>query len=279
MIRAFSRLAISALAVVASFSSVPGSARAGGAELDGQPAPEIRLTDGLNGASAATTFASLRGKVVLVKFWLTHCPICRGTLPDFQALHDRYSRSGVVCLSIVIDRADGVAPYLREAAWTFPVGCDPEGSNASRFGVKHYPGDYVVGIDGIVRASNGFPRETIEDELRKARVAELGAWPDSLVVVRNLVENGDYGAALRQAETAAATAAAAADVKAAATRLAVIAKGRQDNRFVRVDALAKAGNSTYALAEARRILDDFKGTSLEGRAQAKVDSLAPTPPK
>ena len=58
------------------------------------------------------------------------------------------------------------------------MGCDPDGRNASRFGVGHYPGDYVIGIDGVVRASNGFPREVIEEELRKLRVAELGPVPD-----------------------------------------------------------------------------------------------------
>lgn len=278
MRRFVARLALLAVPFFASSALLaPPAARAGGAVLDGQPAPEIQLTDGLNGASASTTFASLRGKVILVKFWLTGCPICRRTLPDFQALHDRYGRSGAYCIGIVIDRADGVTPYLRQAGWTFPVGCDPDGRNASRFGVNHYPGDYVIGIDGVVRASNGFPADVIEEELRKFRVAELGTWPASLKSVRDLVENGDYGAALRAGEPAAKAEGAGADVVAAIARLVTIAQGRQDNRFVRVDSLAKAGNQNYALAEARRILDDFKGTSLEARAKAKVDALTPGP--
>ena len=278
MRRFVARLALLAVPFLGSAALLcPSVARAGGAELDGQPAPEIQLTDGLNGASASTTLASLRGKVVLVKFWLTNCPICRGTLPDFQALNDRYGRSGAYCIGIVIDGADGVTPYLRKAGWTFPVGCDPDGRTASRYGVGHYPGDYVIGIDGIVRASNGFPREVIEDELRKYRVAELGAWPASLTSLRDLVESGDYGAALRTGEPLAKAPAAAADVVAAVARLVEIARGRQDNRFLRVDSLAAAGNRTYALAEARRVVDDFKGTSLEARAQAKVDALSPRP--
>lgn len=262
------------LALLAAPFFAPAPARAGGADLDGQPAPEIRLTDGLNGASAATTFASLRGRVVLVKFWLTNCPICRGTLPAFQALSDRYGRSGAMCLGIVIDNASGVQPYLSQAGWTFPVGCDPDASNASKFGVNHYPGDYVIGIDGVVRASNGFPRDVIEEELRKYRLAELGTVPDALKAVRDLVENGDYGTALRQGETLAKAAGAAADVKAAIQKLADIARGRQDNRFLRVDGIAGGGNRAAALAEAQKIAEDFKGTSLEARAREKADSLA-----
>ncbi len=262
------------LALLAAPFFAPAPARAGGADLDGQPAPEINLTDGLNGASSSTNFASLRGKVVLLKFWLTNCPICRNTLPSFQALHDRYGRSGATCLGVVIDNAAGVTPYLRQAGWTFPVGCDPDGRNATKFGVNHYPGDYVIGIDGVVRASNGFPRETIEEELRKFRVAELGTVPDALKPVRDLVENGDYGQALRQGETLAKAAGAAADVKSVVTKLADIARARQDNRFLRVDGLAKGGNRAAALAEAQKILEDFKGTSLEARAKEKVDSLS-----
>src|SRR5262249_50476753 len=150
----------------------------------------------VNGASASTTIASLRGKVVLLKFWLTWCPICQGTLPEYQALYDRYSRSGVVCLSVVSDTAQGVSAYLRQAGWTFPVGCDPVGYSASQYGVSHFPGDYIIGIDGIVRSSSGFPREVIEEELRKLRVAEWGTVPASLRAAQTAVEDGDYGEAL-----------------------------------------------------------------------------------
>ena len=93
-----------------------------------------------------------------------------------------------------------------------------------------------------------------------------------------LVENGDYGAALRQGETLAKADGAAADVKAAVTKLATVARLRQDNRFLRIDGLVKDGNKAQALADAQRILDDFKGTSLEARAKERVDALS-TPPK
>ena len=66
----------------ASFAPAAPALAGGGTVLDGQAAPELALSDGLNGASAQTTFASLRGKVVCLKFWLTGCPVCRATLPE-----------------------------------------------------------------------------------------------------------------------------------------------------------------------------------------------------
>lgn len=268
------RSALLALSLVAvAWCAAPAALAGAGADLTGREAPELTLQDGLNGASAKTTLAALRGKVVCVKFWLTHCPICQGTLPEFQAIHDRYGRSGVVCLGVVIDNAEGVGPYLKSKGWSFQVGCDPDGRSASRYGVTRYPADYVIGIDGVVRASNGFKRDVIEEELRKLRAAELGTVPAGLEGARDAVEDGDYGSGLRLAEAAAKAAGASAEVKAFAERLAGIAKVRQDNRFARADALAAAGKAVDARAELERVLADFKDTSLEARARQKLEAL------
>lgn len=263
-----------ALSVGVALGLASSAAHAGrGSDFTGQPAPELSLTDGVNGASAATTIASLRGKVVCLKFWLTGCPVCRATLPEFQGLMDRYGRSGVVCLGVVRDTAAGVTPYLREAGWTFQVGCDPNGANTSRYGVSGYPADYVIGADGVVRASNGFRRDVIDDELRKLRVIELGAVPAGAEAVRDAVEENDYGKALLHAETIAKAAGASADVRAFAERVAGIARQRQDNRFAKADALKAAGRVVDARAELERVVADFRGTSLEARAKQRLDAL------
>lgn len=266
-----------AVAAVAAFS-VPASA--GGNVLDGQRAPEVTLTAGLNGASAATTLESLRGRVVCLKFWLPRCPICRGTLPAFQALHDELSRSGVTCLSVVIENPEGIADYLKEAGWTFPVGCDPNRVSAERYGVLRYPADYVVGIDGIVRASNGFPRSVIEEELRKYRLAEWGEVPAALKGARSAVAEGDYGEALRRAESVVTTPEQVEGVKQALARLVAIATQRMDNRVARAEALAKGGDVAGARRNLERVVSDFAGTSLEARAKERLAAFnAAYPPR
>jgi peroxiredoxin len=267
------RFALFAAAAVLSSAVAAVPASASGMNLDGRAAPEIRLAAGLNGVTAATTLASLRGRVVCLKFWLTHCPICRGTLPEFQRLHERYGKSGVYCLSIVIDRPEGVAPYLREAGWSFPVGCDPEGTTSNQYGVHHFPGDYIIGVDGIVRSSDHFPESVIAEELRKFRLAEWGTVPDALRAARDAVEDGDYGEALRQAEATAKAAGTADDVKAAVARLVEIARRRQDNRFARADAYVAARNPAAARAELQKVIADFRGTSLEERAKQRLAAV------
>jgi peroxiredoxin len=266
------RALLAATALLLAWNAPP--ADAGGANLDGRPAPEITLSGGLNGASAQTNLASLRGRVVLLKFWLTRCPICRATLPKFQRLHEHYSPSEVVALSIVIDTPEGVGPYLREAGWTFPVGTDPQKVTAGRYGMGRYPGDYVIGVDGRVRTSNmEYPEHVIEDELRRGRIAELGPVPAALARVRDLVGARDYGAALREGEAAAKAEGATEDVKTAVARLAEIARQRQDNRFARADALLRNGAAAEAKAELQRTLASFQGTSLEDRARERLEAF------
>lgn len=266
-------LALLGLGALAAPAVLVRPADAGGNVLDGQAAPELTLAGGTNGASASTTLASLRGKVVCLKFWLTGCPICRRTLPEFQSIHDRYGRSGVVCLGVVIDSVEGVSPYLKEMGWSFAVGADPDGRNASRYGVNHYPADYVIGIDGVVRASNGFPRDVIEGELRKVRVAELGKLPAGAEGVREAVEDGDYGEALRRAEAAAKAAGASAELTEFVARFTAVATQRFENRLARVERLRADGKVVDAKGEAERILSDFRGTSLEARARERLEAL------
>jgi peroxiredoxin len=266
-----------ALVVVA--AAVP--AAAAGKNLDGRVPPEIRLMGGLNGITATTTLASLKGKVVCLKFWLTNCPICRGTLPAFQEVQDQYGRAGVVTLGLVIDKPEGVTPYVRQQGFTFGVGCDPSADSTKGYGIDRYPADYIIGIDGVVKASNrGWPKDVIEDELRRYRMAEWGAVPDSLRGARDAVGDGDYGAALKLAEAAAKAPGADDAVRGAATRLAGIAQQKLENRFARADASAKSGAVREARAQLQKALADFTGTSLEGRAKERLaafDAQYPPP--
>lgn len=67
----------------------------------------------LNGTT--TSFASLRGKVVLVNFWATWCPACRTELPSLERLQTALGGAGfeVVAISVDRDGAAAVTPFLR----------------------------------------------------------------------------------------------------------------------------------------------------------------------
>lgn len=62
--------------------------------LTGKEPPAIAATKVLNGP-ADWSLASLKGKVVVVDFWATWCPPCRGIIPDLVKLQEKHAADGL----------------------------------------------------------------------------------------------------------------------------------------------------------------------------------------
>ena len=62
--------------------------------LNGKEPPAIAATKVLNGP-ADWTFASSKGKVVVVDFWATWCPPCRQIIPDLVKLQEQHGAEGL----------------------------------------------------------------------------------------------------------------------------------------------------------------------------------------
>ncbi len=246
--------------------------------LNGRTAPDLVFSETTNGLAPGTRLASFRGKkVVLLVFWLRDCPHCARELPKVQSAHERSGQSGLQVITVVHRFAlNQVTPMMQKYGWTFPVVRDPTGALAQRYGGGRRPGNYVIGLDGRIKAGPSLNMGALDRELGRWRLRELGAWPTELSAARNLVYSRDYGAALRSAESIAGAAGASTEVKAAAARLAQIAGRKLENRVQRAERMLRARNVKQAREEylgslttgSKGILKDFAGTSLEQRAQA-----------
>jgi peroxiredoxin len=252
--------------------SVVSSASAAGWVLDGRVAPDLTFTaGGLNGVSPGTSLSQFRGKVVWVKFWLRDCPICRRALPEFQRAQAQWGRRGLVVLSVL----HGFPPndpvlnqFMTQNGYTFAVGCDLDGRLASQYGVHVRPTDYVIGIDGRVKASNGAPEATLLQELGRYRLARLDPVPASFKGVRDAVWNGDVARAFRDASAAAAPADAAADVKDALRKVQALAEEDVDGRKGWAAWLDGQRRGGEARTVREQLAADYRGTSLEARARS-----------
>lgn len=248
-----------AVVVLTAFFAQPLSAQ--GNDLTGRLAPDMRFASGMNGVTSDTTLSSFRGKVVWVKFILRDCPRCRATLPRAQQLHDRWGGSGLVVLTVVRRIGpEGMRPFMDKHGYDFRMGTDASGSLAAPYGIRSMPTDYVIGVDGRVKASNGAPEPVLLTELGRYRLARLKAVPEALSTVRDAVWRWDYGAALRTTEAALAD--ADAELTAFAARLLAQAREELDARVELATKRAKQGKWDVARSIHDRVVENFRDTSL-----------------
>lgn len=124
---------------------------------DGQP---IRLS-------------SYRGKVVLVNFWATWCPPCRGEIPDFIRVQQALRPQGFEIIGISLDDggAKDVAPFAAQFGINYTVALGNEQVTASYGGIRGIPTSFLIDREG--RVAQTFPGAIDGATLRAAVEALL----------------------------------------------------------------------------------------------------------
>lgn len=100
----------------------------GSAELTGQMAPEIRLTD-LDGKPR--TLAEFQGKWVLLNFWASWCAPCMDELPHLVEAQSLYGARGLQIIGPALDEADAIKPMVARFRINYPVMADFLGADAA----------------------------------------------------------------------------------------------------------------------------------------------------
>jgi peroxiredoxin len=116
-----------------------------------EPAPDFTLPR-LDGTELH--LADTRGQVVLVNFWATWCPPCRGEMPGLEALWQRYREQGLAVVGVSEDtgRLAWIERNVAELGVTFPVLLDREGQVGRRYRVTGLPASVLIGRDGTIAA-------------------------------------------------------------------------------------------------------------------------------
>jgi thiol-disulfide isomerase/thioredoxin len=140
--------------------------------LLGQPLPEIRHRQSVDGRPLSAGADSASGGAVLVKFFADYCQPCKTTLPAAERVHEEYP--DVAFVGIDEDETTEAARDLaRRYGLTFPVVHDAGNVLAGRFRVSVMPATFVADGSGVIRWV-GAEGQT-EDELRQAvRAARTG---------------------------------------------------------------------------------------------------------
>ncbi len=104
--------------------------RAPVAALIGTTPPEWNVERWLNGK--ARTLMSLRGSVVMVRWWTADCPFCSASAPALRAFHSEYGPRGLAVLGMYHHKED--TPFdpnvyeetARNYGFEFPLAFDPD---------------------------------------------------------------------------------------------------------------------------------------------------------
>jgi cytochrome c biogenesis protein CcmG/thiol:disulfide interchange protein DsbE len=116
----------------------------------GQPVPAL-IVKQLDGRDL--DLAALRGKVVVLNFWATWCPLCRAEMPMLEVFHQKHESEGVTVIGVSTDD-----PHERKAVsramqgLTYPAALLVDAKPNGFAPPQALPITYIIGPDGIIRA-------------------------------------------------------------------------------------------------------------------------------
>jgi peroxiredoxin len=120
--------------------------------------------------------AALKGRVVMLTFWSTRCPICQAEIPRLNQMSRGYSQSDVVFLAATPDSEAKITPYLKQNPFGFQIlpnsfdlllkYADRDSQGNLNFG---YPAYFVIDQQGqIAYQSSGWDKvKPIDSTIRR----------------------------------------------------------------------------------------------------------------
>ena len=100
------------------------------------------------------TLARYRGRLLVLHFWASWCPHCRGEIPELLDLHNRGARDVKVLTVSVDEDPAALQRFIASAGLPYPVIADAQVSPpiSSRYRVQGIPVTVVIGRDGLIAA-------------------------------------------------------------------------------------------------------------------------------
>jgi len=94
-----------------------------------------------------------RGTPLVLNFWATWCPACRGELPLLERLHREKGGKDFALLTVAIgEPPEKVAEFASQNGLSFPIALDSKATVAARYRVKFIPTTFFIDGAGRIRA-------------------------------------------------------------------------------------------------------------------------------
>jgi len=114
-------------------------------------APDFTVYDS---KGKAVKLSDLKGKPVIVNFWASWCPPCKGEMPDFNKV---YAEAGNEVQFMMVDLVDDEretqekgAQYVKSQGFSFPVYFDNKQDAANVYEISSIPSTVLIDKNGII---------------------------------------------------------------------------------------------------------------------------------
>jgi thiol-disulfide isomerase/thioredoxin len=136
-----------------------------GADWIGRYAPEWSFDRWVRGSPRSLT--SLRGKVVLLRWWTDQCPYCAATLPALEKASDHDAQNGLVVIGVFHPKPPRpvsnrhVLEVANRLGFSGPIAVDERWSTLERYWLDGHPErswtsiSFLIDREGIVRWVQG----------------------------------------------------------------------------------------------------------------------------
>ncbi|MFH1398275.1 MAG: TlpA disulfide reductase family protein [Candidatus Omnitrophota bacterium] len=129
---------------------------------EAMPAPDFNLSDLDN---KSFTLSSYKGRQsVILLFWTTWCPYCRGELKTINQMSEDLKNKKMEVLAINIGESlPVVSKFIKSLNFTYPVLLDQNARVAKSYGVFGVPTYVIIDDQGnIFRQENYFPKDVFK---------------------------------------------------------------------------------------------------------------------
>lgn len=114
-------------------------------------APDFTVFDA---NSNPVKLSDLFGKPIVLNFWASWCPPCKGEMPEFNEV---YKEVGKDIIFMMVDLVDGQretkekgAQYIKAEGFSFPVYFDTKQDAAKKYGIMSIPTTLFIDKDGYI---------------------------------------------------------------------------------------------------------------------------------
>ncbi len=107
----------------------------------------VKSTDGRR-----IVLSKLKGKVVVLNFWATWCPMCQQQIPGFLEVYEEYKNQGleIVGLSIEQGNESEVISFIRSHKISYPVSFADSALISDYGPIDYIPTTFIVNKDGDI---------------------------------------------------------------------------------------------------------------------------------